>query len=144
MPKLTLAERLATSINVVIQVILNLKPLGGVSQTAAKGHAIAVPLTGVQSLATVVYQLPREDLCDHISLVVVAKKGMWKAMKRLLRGKGPLACDPRKVLITLLYRKGVGNENYKNVRIPNRDEIERKTSILNSQIKAVLVFLVTV
>ena len=49
LPKLSLAEDIATSVNIVIQVIVNLKPLAGVSQTAAKGHAIAVPLTGVQS-----------------------------------------------------------------------------------------------
>ena len=66
LPKLSLAEEIATSVNIVIQVIVNLKPLAGVSQTAAKGHAIAVPLTGVQSLATVVYELPRQDLSEHI------------------------------------------------------------------------------
>ena len=66
LPELSLAEEIATSVNIVMQVILNLKPLAGVSVTAAKGHAIALPLTGVNSLATVVYQLPRQDLCDHI------------------------------------------------------------------------------
>ena len=76
LPKLSLAEEIATSVNIVIQVIVNLKPLAGVSQTAAKGHAIAVPLTGVQSLATVVYELPRQDVSEHIRLVVVTKKGM--------------------------------------------------------------------
>ena len=50
LPELSLAEEIATSINIVIQVILNLKPLAGVSVTAAKGHAISLPLTGVLSL----------------------------------------------------------------------------------------------
>ena len=118
LPELTLAEKIATSINIVLQVIINLRPLAGVSQTAAKGHAIAVPLTGVQSLATVVYELPRRDICNHISLVIIAKKGMWKSMKQLLRNKGPLKCNPRKVLITLLHRKAVENKNYSSVSIP--------------------------
>ena len=55
LPELSLAEEIATSVNIVVQVILNLKPLAGVSVTAAKGHAIALPLTGVNSLATVVF-----------------------------------------------------------------------------------------
>ena len=82
LPELSLAEEIATSINIVIQVILNLKPLAGVSVTAAKGHAIALPLTGVNSLATIVYELPRLDICDHIGLVVVAKKQLWKPIRR--------------------------------------------------------------
>ena len=94
LPKLSLAGEIATSVNIHIQVIVNLKPLAGVSQTAAKGNAIAVPLTGVQSLATVVYELPRQDLSKHMWLVVVAKKGMWKAMPLLLSRKGPLTCNP--------------------------------------------------
>ena len=59
LPELSLAEEIATSVNIVMQTIINLKPLAGVSVTAAKGHAIALPLTGVSSLATIVYQLPR-------------------------------------------------------------------------------------
>ena len=58
LPELSLAEEIATPVNIVVQAILILKPLAGVSVTAAKGHAIALPLTGVQSLATRVYQLP--------------------------------------------------------------------------------------
>ena len=46
LPELSLAEDIATSVNIVMQVILNLKPLAGVSVTATKGHAIALPLTG--------------------------------------------------------------------------------------------------
>ena len=138
LPKLTLAEEIATSINIILQVILNLRPLNGVSQTAAKGNAIAVPLTGVQSLATTVYELPRQDLCDHIWLVVVAKKVMWKAMRRLLRRKGPLTCDPRKILATLLYRKGVANENYDQVRIPKPQDMDRIACNLNRQLQNLL------
>ena len=135
LPKLSLAEEIATSVNIVIQVIVNLKPLAGVSQTAAKGHAIAVPLTGVQSLATVVYELPRQDLSEHISLVVVAKKDMWKAMRRLLRRKGPLTCNPEHILYTLLYRKAVKNKNYEHVRIPKRQDMERIACDLNKQLQ---------
>ena len=135
LPKLSLAEEIATSVNIVIQVIVNLKPLAGVSQTPAKGHASAVPLTGVQSLATIVYELPRQDLSEHIMLVVVAKKGMWKAMRRLLSRKGPLLCDPRNILTTLLYRKAVENKNYEHVSIPKPHEIQRITSNLNKQIR---------
>ena len=39
--------------NIVMKVILNLKPLGGVSATAVKGYIVAVPLAGVQSLTTI-------------------------------------------------------------------------------------------
>ena len=138
LPKLSLAEEIATSVNIVIQVIVNLKPLLGVSQTAAKGHAIAVPLTGVQSLATVVYELPRQDLSEHICLVVVAKKGMWKAMRRLLRRKGPLTCNPRHILTTLLYRKAVENKNYEHVSIPTPQDMERIACNLNIQLQTLI------
>ena len=74
LPEFSLAEDITTSVNIVVQVILNLKPLAGVSVPAAKGHAISLLLTGVQSLATVVYELPRQDICEQIWLVVVAKK----------------------------------------------------------------------
>ena len=74
LPELSLAEEIATSANIVVEVILNLKLLAGVSVTAVRGHAISLLLTGVQSLATVVYELPRQDLCEHIWLVVAAKK----------------------------------------------------------------------
>ena len=40
LPKLSLTEEIATSVNIVIEVILNLKPLAGVSQTVAKGHVL--------------------------------------------------------------------------------------------------------
>ena len=84
LPELSLAEEIATSVNIVVQVILNLKPLAGVSVPPAKKHAIVLPLTGVNSLATVVYQLQRQVLCDHIGLVVVAEKHLWKPIRRLL------------------------------------------------------------
>ena len=58
LPELSLAEEITTSVHIVVQVILNLKPLAGASDTAAKGQAVSLQLTGVQSLATVVYQLP--------------------------------------------------------------------------------------
>ena len=81
LPELSLAEEIATSLNIIMQTIINLKPLAGVSVTAAKGDAIALPLTGANSLATVVYKFPREDLCDHIRLVVVAKKNLRKPIR---------------------------------------------------------------
>ena len=37
LPELSLAEEIATSVNIVVQIILNLKPLACVSVTAAKG-----------------------------------------------------------------------------------------------------------
>ena len=138
LPELSLAEEIATSVNIVMQVILNLKPLAGVSVTAAKGHAIALPLTGVNSLATVVYQLPRQDLCDHIGLVVVAKKHLWKPIRRLLSRKGPLTCNPQHILSTLLYRKAVDNKNFQHVTIPTPEDMERITCNLNKQLQALL------
>ena len=77
-------------------------------------------------------------MCEHIQLVVVAKKGMWKAMRRLLRRKGPLTCDPRKIFVTLLYRKGVENEIYRNIKIPTPDEIDRISSSINAQLQTLL------
>ena len=52
LPQLSLAEEIATSVNIVMQVLVHLKPLAGVSVTAAKGHAIALPLSGVNSLTS--------------------------------------------------------------------------------------------
>ena len=40
LPELSLAEEIATSVNIVLQVIPNLKPIAGVSVTGAEGHAI--------------------------------------------------------------------------------------------------------
>ena len=68
------------SVKIVVQVILNWKRLAGVFETAAKGHAIALPLNGVQSFATVVNLLPRHYLCQYIWLVIIAKKQLWKPM----------------------------------------------------------------
>ena len=115
-----------------------MKPLGGVSETAAKGHAIALSLSGTQSLATVVYQLPRQDLSQHIWVVLVAKKYLWKPMRRLLSGKGPLTCNPRHIQSTLLYRKAVGNKNYEHVDIPKPQDMDRITSNLNKQLQDLL------
>ena len=70
--------------------------------------------------------------------MVVAKKGMWKAMRRLLSRKGPLTCDPQKILVSLLYRKGVESENYKNVRIPKPKDMDRIASNLNRQLQTLL------
>ena len=36
LPELSLAEEIATSVNIVVQVVLILKPLAGVAVTAAK------------------------------------------------------------------------------------------------------------
>ena len=85
-----------------------------------------------------VYELPRQDLSEHTSLVVVAKKGMWKAMRRLLSRKGPLTCNPRHILATLLYRKAVKNKNFEHVRIPKPEGMERIACNLNKQLQAVL------
>eukprot|EP00495_Collosphaeridae_sp_1-RS-2012_P000181 TRINITY_DN10046_c0_g1_i1.p1 TRINITY_DN10046_c0_g1~~TRINITY_DN10046_c0_g1_i1.p1 ORF type:complete len:84 (+),score=4.95 TRINITY_DN10046_c0_g1_i1:58-309(+) len=63
---------------------------------------------------------------------------MWKAMRHLLSRKGPLLCDPRNILTTLLFRKAVENKNYEQVGIPKPREIERITSNLNKQIQTLL------
>ena len=137
-PKLSLAETIATSRNIVLQLILNLRPLNGVSQETAKGHAISLPLSGIQSLATVLGELPRGDLSDHIRLVIVAKKNLWKLTKQLVRRGGPLRCDPHKVMITLQYRKGVDNKNYEDIKIPSANQVEKTVGMLNQQIRHIL------
>ena len=55
-----------------------------------------------------------------------------------MRKGGPLRCNPRKVLTTLQYRKGVGNKNYEDIKIPSRDELEEVVGTLNEQIKQIL------
>ena len=74
--------------------------LGGISQSAAKGNAVTMPLSGIQSLATTVFDLPRKDIFRHIKLVVVAKKCMWRLMKIMLRNRGPLVCDPTDITLS--------------------------------------------
>ena len=59
-------------------------------------------------------------------------------MRRLLSRKGPLTCNPRHILSTLLYRKAVENKNYEHVAIPNRQDMERITCNLNKQLQALL------
>ena len=51
---------------------------------------------------------------------------------------GPLTCNPRYILSTLLYRKAVENKDYQHVTIPNPRDIERITSNLNEQVMALL------
>ena len=93
---------------------------------------------GLFSMNYTVYQLPRRDPCEHIWLLVVVKKQLWKSMRRLLPQKGPLTCNPRYILSTLLYRKAVENKDYQHVTIPNPRDIERITSNLNEQVMALL------
>ena len=59
-------------------------------------------------------------------------------MRRLLSRKGPLTCNPRHILATLLYRKAVHNKNYEHVRIPDQQDIERIASNLNKQLQTLL------
>ena len=66
------------------------------------------------------------------------KEDLWKPIRRLLSRKGPLTCNPRHILSTLLYRKAVGNKNYEHVAVPNRQDMARIICILNKQLQALL------
>ena len=55
-----------------------------------------------------------------------------------MRNRGPLTCDPRKVLVTLQYRKAVENKNYKDIKIPSVNEMEEIAGVLNKQIRQIL------
>ena len=59
-------------------------------------------------------------------------------MRRLLSRRGPLTCNPRHILATLLYRKAVHNKNYEHVRIPDRQDMERIACNLNKQLQNLL------
>ena len=52
--------------------------------------------------------------------------------------KGPLTCNPRHILPTLLYRKAVHIKNYEHVRIPERQDMERIACNLNKQLQTLL------
>ena len=56
----------------------------------------------------------------------------------MLRKKGPLACDPYKILATLQRRKAVGNMNLRDVKIPSRADMGNVARMLQEQIEEIL------
>ena len=66
LPKLSLIELLAISRNLVYTAIFHIRPIGGIQLIGLKGHSYVLPIDTVESAATMVSSLPREDLNKHI------------------------------------------------------------------------------
>ena len=81
LPKLSLLEILAISKNLVYTAIFHMRAIGGVQQIGLKGHSYDHPIDTVESAATLVGSLPREDLCKHIMVGFVGTRSVYKLLK---------------------------------------------------------------
>ena len=122
LPKLSLIELLAISRNLVYTAIFHLRPIGGVQQIGLKGHSYVLPIDTVESAATLVSSLPRQDLSKHIMIGFMGTRSVYKVVKEMARRLGPLSMNPKHVFMWLSFLKKVENPYYVNVDIPDTEE----------------------
>ena len=123
LPKLSLIELLAISKNLVYTSVFHWRPIGGVSQIGLKGHCYVLPIDTVESAATLVTSLPREDLNRHVMVGFMGTKQVYKVVKEMARRLGPLSINPEHVFMWLSFLKQVGNPYYINIDIPDTEEM---------------------
>ena len=101
-----------------------MRPIGGVAQIGLKGHSYVLPIDTVESAATLVTSLPREDLSRHVMVAFMGTREVYKLEKEMARRLGPLSINPANVFIWLFFLKEVGNPYYINIDIP--DTVEKR------------------
>ena len=94
LPKLSLIELLAVSKNLVYTSVFHMRPIGGVSQIGLKGHSYVLPIDTVESAATLVSSLPREDLSRHVMVGFMGTQAVYKMVKKIARRLGRLSMNP--------------------------------------------------
>ena len=122
LPKLSLIEILAISKNLVYTAIFHMRAIGGVQQIGLKGHSYVLPIDTVESVATLVSSLPREDLTKHIMVGFMGTRSVYKVVKEMAKRLRPLSLDPKHVFMWLHFLKQVENPYYVNINIPDTEE----------------------
>ena len=88
LPKLSLIELLVISKNLVYTSVFHMRPIGGVSQIGLKGHSYVLPIDTVESAASLVSSLPREDLSRHVMVGFMGTQAVYKVVKKIARKLG--------------------------------------------------------
>ena len=122
LPKLSLIEILAISKNLVYTAIFHMRAIGGVQQIGLKGHSYVLPIDTVESAATLVSSLPREDLTKHIMVGFMGTRSVYKLVKEMAKRLRPLSINPKHVFMWLHFLKQVENPYYVNISIPDTEE----------------------
>ena len=128
LPKLSLIELLAISKNLVYTSVFHMRPIGGVSQIGLKGHSYVLPIDTVESAATLVSSLPRDDLSRHVMVGFMGTRAVYKVVKKMARRLGPLSMNPEHVFMWLSFLKEVENPYYINIDIPDTQEERGKSA----------------
>ena len=122
LPKLSLIELLAISKNLVYTSVFHMRPIAGVAQIGLKGHSYVLPIDTVDSAASLLSKLPRDDLSKHVMVGFMGTKSVYKLVKEMARRLGPLSMNPKHVFMWLYFLKEVENPYYINIEIPTTDE----------------------
>ena len=122
LPKLSLIEILAISKNLVYTAVFHMRAIGGVQQIGIKGHSYVLPIDTVESVATLVGSLPREDLTKHILVGFMGTRSVYKVVKEMAKRLRPLSLNPKHVFMWLHFLKQVENPYYVNINIPDTEE----------------------
>ena len=122
LPKLSLIEILAISKNLVYTAVFHMRAIGGVQQIGLKGHSYVLPIDTVESVATLVSSLPREDLTKHIMVGFMGTRSVYKVVKEMAKRLRPLSLNPKHVFMWLHFLKQVENPYYVNINIPDTEE----------------------
>ena len=92
------------------------------AQVGLKGHSYVLPIDTVESAATLVSSLPRDDLSRHVMVGFMGTRAVYKVVKQLARRLGPLSMNPQHFFMWLSFLKKVENPYYLNVNIPDTEE----------------------
>ena len=76
-----------------------MRPIGGVQQIGLKGHSYVLPIDTVESAATLVSSLPRQDLSKHIMIGFMGTRSVYKVVNEMARRLGPLSMNPKHVFM---------------------------------------------
>ena len=99
-----------------------MRAIGGVQQIGLKGHSYVLPIDTVESAASLVSSLPREDLTKHIMVGFMGTRSFYKVVKEMAKRLRPLSINPKHVFMQLHFLKEVENPYYVNIDIPDTEE----------------------
>ena len=99
-----------------------MRATGGVQQIGLKGHSYVLPIDTVESAATLVSSLPREDLTKHIMVGFMGTRSVYNVVKEMAKRLRPLSINPKHVFMWLHFLKEVENPYYVNIDVPDTEE----------------------
>ena len=76
----------------------------------------------MESAATLVSSLPREDLTKHIMVGFMGTRSVYKVVKEMAKRLRPLSLNPKHVFMWLHFLKQVENPYYVNINIPGTEK----------------------